>query len=309
MNLVNITNVSEDRMKITYLSNTDGELKIQLFENNDFIFEHVLDVQKNFIYWTSFGSGWNDKEIHFISDYDVQIVKIDGTIKNCPDSYFGDFLISKEIVDRTELCDFFEKNGSDKSSKWDNGFSKGHNYSKFYYEIFSHFINQDINLFELGLGSNNSNYKYSMGSNGVPCASLMAWFEFFKKAKVYGADIDTDILFDTNEYKTFYCDQTNEKIIKQMWGHKELDKLFQIIIDDGVHEFDYNVKFLENSYHKIDVGGYYIIEDIKTDNLLNWFFYYKKNVQRYENFTFNFIKLECYHNKYDNNLILLKRIY
>ena len=44
-----------------------------------------------------------------------------------------------------------------------------------------------------------------------------------------------------------------------MW--KSLDG-FDIIIDDGLHEFHANKCFFENSIEKLNPGGFYIIEDI-----------------------------------------------
>ena len=101
-------------------------------------------------------------------------------------------------------------------------------------------------MFELGLGTNNVNVTSNMGTNGRPGASLYGWSEFFPNSKIFGADIDKGILFNTDRIKTFYCDQTNP----------------DIIIEDGLHTYEANVCFLENSIHKLKVNGYYIVEDI-----------------------------------------------
>ena len=102
-----------------------------------------------------------------------------------------------------------------------------------------------------------------MGIDGRPGASLYGWNEFFINSKIYGADIDSDILFNTDNIKTFYCDQTKPDIIKNMWNNNLLDGLFDIIIDDGLHTFYANECFFENSIHKLNKNGYYIIEDIR----------------------------------------------
>jgi predicted methyltransferase len=53
-----------------------------------------------------------------------------------------------------------------------------------------------------------------------------------------------------------------------MWKHDELKENFDIIIDDGLHTFDANVCFFENSIHKLSDNGYYIIEDIQNSELI-----------------------------------------
>ena len=47
-----------------------------------------------------------------------------------------------------------------------------------------------------------------------------------------------------------------------MWNEQYLKEGFDIIIEDGLHTFEANVCFFENSIHKLKKGGYFIIEDI-----------------------------------------------
>ena len=81
-------------------------------------------------------------------------------------------------------------------------------------------------------------------------------------AQVFGADIDANILFYTDRITTFYCDQTNPYVIKYMWNDPKLHENFDIIVEDGLHAFNANVCFFENSIHKLKSNGYYITEDI-----------------------------------------------
>lgn len=155
---------------------------------------------------------------------------------------------------RTPMCKLFAEYGSDKST-W-------HNYTNLYDSLFKNFglVDKEINIFELGLGSNNPNIKSNMGVNGKPGASLRAFAEYFPEGKIYGANIDKDILFQTDRIKTFYCDQTIPEVIRDMWN--QIPEEFDIIIDDGLHEAHANITFFENSFHKLKKGGIYIIEDI-----------------------------------------------
>jgi len=159
---------------------------------------------------------------------------------------------------KTDMCYLFEKYHSDKSS-W-------HNYTTFYDYIFKSLclVNKPINLFELGLGTNNVGLISNMGSNGVPGASLRAFSKYFPNANIHGADIDKDILFQEDRIKTYFCDQTSPEIIKQIWDQIDVD--FDVIIDDALHEAHANITFFENSYHKLKKGGIFIIEDILNKN-------------------------------------------
>ena len=154
-----------------------------------------------------------------------------------------------------------------------------HNYTTFYYSIFKDMCNKNLRIFELGLGTNNVNLPSNMGSNGRPGASLYGWSEFFPNSDIFGADIDSGILFNTDKIKTFYCDQTKPEIIKYMWSDPNLQENFDIIIEDGLHEFHANVCFFENSIHKLKPNGYFIIEDIITPGGSNAF---KEKIKQWE---------------------------
>jgi hypothetical protein len=145
-----------------------------------------------------------------------------------------------------------------------------------------------------------------MGANGRPGASLYGWSEFFPNSHIFGADIDKDILFNTDKIKTFFCDQTSPQIIKKMWNEPDLQENFDIIIEDGLHEFNANVCFFENSIHKLKSGGYYIIEDIViTEKHL---FINKINNEwnkKYPDYTFNLVEVPSLVNIHDNNLLII----
>lgn len=164
------------------------------------------------------------------------------------------------LFEPTELCEIMGRNKSDKGNK---NLTVSHNYTTIYSKLFKELRDQPIELFELGLGTNNIDVPSNMGVNGRPGASLYGWSEFFPKAEIYGADIDNHILFNTDRIYTFWCDQTDPDSICELWGHEEIrDKQFDIIIEDGWHNHQAQICFFENSIHKVKDGGYYIIEDV-----------------------------------------------
>ena len=192
----------------------------------------------------------------------------------------------------TELMNFY---GSDKG-----GINYHHNYSDFYSELFFNKRKDIKNFLEIGLGTNNINLPSNMGSNGVPLASLKAWRDFFENANIFGADIDKDILKNDDRIKTFYVDQTKPKEIRTMFENIGVSK-FDIILEDGLHEYNANICFFENSIDYLSDDGFYIIEDIYFKDKIKFINYFK-------NYNYNFSIVDIYHNKnIANNCLVIVR--
>ncbi len=204
---------------------------------------------------------------------------------------------SKLSSELTPLCNIMIAEGSDKGGGW-------HNYTLIYNELLKGMKNTAKNVFELGLGTTNVNVASNMGVNGTSGASLKAWKEYFNIANIYGADIDKDILFEEERIKTFYCDQTSPESIKELWDKFTKIK-FDFILEDGLHEYDANICFLENSIHKVKKNGFYIIEDILVSEIrryLNYFENCSLDFQEYQ-----LIDLDNPGNKQDNVLLIIKK--
>jgi len=155
-----------------------------------------------------------------------------------------------------------DKHGSDKGPR--KGNSTHHTYTEVYHELFKNMTDKALNVFEMGLGTNNGAFACNMGPAGRPGASLRGWREYFTKSLIYGADIDRGILFNEDRIRSMYCDQTNRDVIRSMWDSlPDMD----IIIDDGLHTFEANVTLFENSVHKLKSSGIYVIEDINHSDL------------------------------------------
>ncbi len=171
-----------------------------------------------------------------------------------------EYLSQKEYSSPTTLCAIMTSFGSDKGDE-------RHNYTTLYSKLFTPWKNATLNLFELGIGTNFTDIPSNMGVEGNPGASLYGWSLFFPKAKIYGADIDTRVLFDDpkKNIKTYYCDQRDPSSIQKLFSHVDLmHTSFDIIIEDGLHEFDANLNFLVNSIQKLKEGGIYITEDLNA---------------------------------------------
>ena len=110
----------------------------------------------------------------------------------------------------TELCSTMKNHGSDKGLDW-------HNYTVLYDHLFQDHKDSIANVFELGLGSQNtgvfqSTMKPGQGYN--PGASHRGWRDYFINANVWGGDIDPDILFSEDRIECFQVDQTDPDSIK-----------------------------------------------------------------------------------------------
>jgi len=147
------------------------------------------------------------------------------------------------------LASMFRKHGSDKSNV--------HNYEYVYGTILE---DRDIikNIFEIGLGTYNDDIVSHMGGGGKPGASLRAFKEYCPNANVYGADIDSRILFEEERIKTYYVDQTNPTTFNTLLLPDDMD----LIIDDGLHSPNANIQVLKYGLPKIRVGGWVVVEDI-----------------------------------------------
>lgn len=202
----------------------------------------------------------------------------------------------------TPLCSLMDKYGSDKGPR--KGNTTHHTYTSEYHELFRDKVGQHLNVFEMGLGTNNINYPSNMGIYGKPGASLRGWRDYFSQALIYGADIDKGVLFQEDRIHTIFCDQTNPSIIRDMW--ESLPNM-DIIIDDGLHTFEANVTFFENSIHKLSPNGIFIIEDIVNENIPRFRTIIEKWVRKYPSHIFE-LKILSGGNPWDNNMLVVKPI-
>ena len=202
----------------------------------------------------------------------------------------------------TPLCEIMDRRGSDKGSvktSW-------HNYSRVYYSIFKDIRKNPMRIFEIGIGTSNPNMPFNTGPNAHIGASLYAWREFFENSEIFAADIDMNVLISDDKISTFFCDQTNPKIIQDMWTNEKLSEGFDIIIDDGYHSFAANSCFFENSIHKLNPNGYFIIEDINSSELS----LFREKINEWEKkypkllFTLNCIPSTV--NFVDNNMLIIR---
>ncbi len=134
-----------------------------------------------------------------------------------------------------------------------------HSYIPEYERLFSPYREKNIKLLEIGVAYGES---------------LEMWYEYFSKGKIYGADIHTNEIgpyLNDERFNINIVDATNPLIKSYFEGDK-----FDIIIDDGSHRFEDQVKTFNLLRDHMNKGGIYIIEDVANlDSVKNEFLHLK----------------------------------
>jgi hypothetical protein len=91
-----------------------------------------------------------------------------------------------------------------------------------------------------------------------------------------------------------------------MWKSNSLnDTEFDVIIDDGKHEFISNLNFFKESIYKLKSGGIFIVEDL-TVSTYNSFEQILFNLQNEYSLDYiKLMKLPNPNNNIDNNILLV----
>lgn len=123
-----------------------------------------------------------------------------------------------------------------------------HNYTEIYDKLLRPYKNKQASLIEIGVRGG---------------GSLLMWKEFLHDAQIYGIDIhritNKDVL-NCDSIQTFTFDAYNpDKIKEYLPNHK-----FDIIIDDGSHRIQDQIKMLNLWYRKLKDNGILLIEDIQN---------------------------------------------
>lgn len=162
-------------------------------------------------------------------------------------------------LDQNEECEklaqLFVQYGSDKATT--------HDYHQVYYSLLKDKRMESINVFEIGLGTNNIDVLSNMGRNGKPGASLRAFRDFLPQARVYGADIDTRVLFTEDRIETFFIDQVKVDVLNEVKSHLQHEK-FDLIIDDGLHNSEANLNTIAFALDLLSDRGVLAVEDINS---------------------------------------------
>jgi predicted O-methyltransferase YrrM len=158
----------------------------------------------------------------------------------------------------SELCEIGKKYDTDKSSQRYNVSDSRHchPYTLFYESIFKKKKNENLKVAELGI---------------LYGGSLLMWKEYFTNSEIYGFEYNNDLInnfkqnFNNDRITLSNIDVTNKNSIVKVFS--ELNELYDIIIEDTTHQFEDQIRVIENVYQYLKPGGILIIEDIfKSSN-------------------------------------------
>ena len=151
------------------------------------------------------------------------------------------------------LCEMGKKYDTDKSSQRDNvtDYRHCHPYTLFYDGLFKNQKNEKLNIAEIGI---------------LHGGSLRMWQEYFSNSQIYGFDNNMELInffrnnFDNTRITLSQIDVKDTSNIKNIFN--ELGVMYDIIIEDSTHEFEDQIRIIENVYNFLKPGGILIIEDI-----------------------------------------------
>ena len=166
------------------------------------------------------------------------------------------FAIKNPFLFDKSLDYLFEYFNSDKGEKYINQYThpskktkikiQAHGYSKFYQDIFYPIKNEVLNIIEIGSFYGNAS---------------AALFFYFKKANIFGADINPDMfVYKSKRIKTLFVDSSSNESIKRKIV--DLDISFKVIIEDASHMLKDQIISLFYLFPTLNKGGYFIIEEL-----------------------------------------------
>lgn len=129
--------------------------------------------------------------------------------------------------------------------KYDTDKATGHGFTDFYHDYLVKYVNPI--MLEVGI------------YNG---ASLKMWEEFYGYPLIVAVDIEDKKQYNNNNIKTIIADQGNPEDLRKKC--EAISPIYDIIIDDGSHIIEHQIRTLATMYPLLTSGGTYIVEDIHT---------------------------------------------
>jgi hypothetical protein len=156
----------------------------------------------------------------------------------------------------SSLGKLFQKYGSDKHR---NG------YTPVYHALFSGIRTNEMEVLEIGIGTMLPGKPSSMVGYALsgykPGGSLRAWRDYFPNSVIHGVDVQPDTQFTDDRIRTFLCDSTCGQSVMRLFGGDK-KSTYDVILDDGLHSVDAQLKTFNNFWPHVKPGGMFIVEDI-----------------------------------------------
>ena len=139
-------------------------------------------------------------------------------------------------------------------------------YRHSYLPVYEHVLGerQVKRLLEIGIG-----YKDLMqpflpeGIEYVHGSSLKMWSEYWPDAEIWACDIREDTMVTEGNIRSVVRDQSSPLSLLSLVGQAKGN--FDVIIDDGSHQFEHQLLTAVTLLPYLAVGGVYMIEDTYAD--------------------------------------------
>jgi len=138
-------------------------------------------------------------------------------------------------------------------------------YFPVYDELLGNKKEQIRKVMEIGIGSTNPSYPWNMNfwlytqPTYRPGDSLRAWRDYFPNATIYGQNINPATVICEDRILTRCADSTQTVAFSE--------ETFDLIIDDGCHNFESQIATFKNFWPHLAENGIYVIEDILDPRL------------------------------------------
>jgi predicted O-methyltransferase YrrM len=157
------------------------------------------------------------------------------------------------LTNVSTLCNLGRKYDTDKSSQRNNvtDHRHCHPYTLFYDGLFKGKKDEKLKIAELGI---------------LDGGSLLMWKEYFPTSQIYGFEYDMNLIrsfkqkFNNDRIHLGSIDVTQKDSIVSAF--ESINTQYDIIIEDTTHQFEDQIRVIENIYPYLKPGGILIIEDI-----------------------------------------------
>lgn len=154
-----------------------------------------------------------------------------------------------------DIDELLNKHASDKQSQ--------NSYGPIYHGLLKHLRDRPVRLLEIGIGTVIQGAYCSMYGHDLPGyrpgASLRAWRDYFQAGTIYGIDVQPDtMILDEPRIITHLVDSTSAEAAR---AYLE-GRTFDVIVDDGAHIPELQVKTLRSFFPALAPNGLYVIEDV-----------------------------------------------
>ena len=153
----------------------------------------------------------------------------------------------------TDLERFFTENQGRHIHKWKH-------YFEIYERHFSRFRGAEVHVVEFGVAQG---------------GSLQMWKQYFgPRSRIYGVDINPHCKqLEEDQIEVFIGDQGNRAFLGSL---RQTIPRIDILIDDGGHEMEQQIRTFEELFPFIDKHGVYLCEDMHTSYWPEWGGGYKR---------------------------------